>query len=61
MINNRLKMIELMILFIWLSNMTPGLLKTILNTGVFCLMFWNIGLRTGEFLAKLYFNSDHSK
>jgi hypothetical protein len=61
MINNRLKMIELMILLFWLSNMTPGLLKTILNIVVFCLMFWNIGLRAGDFLAKLYFDSDHSK
>ena len=61
MINNRLNMIELMILLFWLSNMTPGLLKIVLNTGVFCLIFWNIGLRTGGFLAKLYFDSEHSK
>lgn len=54
--DNRLKMIELMILYLIFSNMAPSLLKIVLTTATAALIFWNFGNRLGNLMEKADIN-----
>jgi hypothetical protein len=49
--NNRLRLIELVLLLLLLSNMTPGIFRMALLTVVTSLIFWNIGTKIGDFIS----------
>ncbi len=50
--NNRLRLIELVLLLLLLSNMAPGIFKMALLTIVMSLIFWNIGTKIGDFISE---------
>ena len=50
--NNRLRLIELVLLLLLLSNMTPRIFRMVLLTFVMSLIFWNIGTKIGDFISE---------